>query len=70
MNASQTENRIERRNSVIPHSAISREAGPVPVGANRRADDVKLDFTTENGVIQSIRITCSCGREIHLECQY
>jgi hypothetical protein len=70
MDSGETAIRVERRRTVIPQAAVGGESGRVAVGPHRRSDDVKLEVTTENGVVQTIHITCSCGRVIQLDCQY
>ena len=70
MSTNQTVFRNDRASSVIPHSATSPEPRRVPVGANCQKEDFKVEIFREGDVVQAILITCSCGREIQLKCEY
>ena len=70
MNVSESTSRNDSKRSVIPEGITNSAPKRVSVGLHRRVDDVKVELVTDQGVVQKIQITCSCGRQIELQCQY
>ena len=58
---------------VIRSDASRDDAAQLPrvaVPAGKMATAPKVELVQDNGVIQAIEITCSCGQNVRLLCQY
>lgn len=58
--------------AIIPEQRVvfSRERVPVPIPAETRSREPKIELVRENDVIRAIDVTCACGQRIRLVCDY
>jgi hypothetical protein len=49
---------------------FSHEHAPVPIPAETKSREPKIELVRENDVIRAIDVTCACGQKIRLVCDY
>ena len=60
------------REGIISSARVRTIADPVDLPTSRvdESHDSDVELLRENGVVQAIRVTCTCGETLLLECSY
>ncbi len=60
------------RRNVVPSQCVrvNDRGARVTVPAGGDSGEPSIELIQQNGVIQSIEVTCSCGQKISLACDY
>ncbi len=58
--------------AIIPQQRVvfSHEHAAVPIPAETKSREPKIELIRENDVIRAIDVTCACGQKIRLACDY
>ena len=63
----------ERAESLVPGQLVLERDEPVLVGASREGPaepEPKVNLIYEAGMVVAIDVTCACGRQLRLRCEY
>lgn len=63
---------VSTHRAVVPRRKVVTQPQAAYVGSPRHAprDEPRVELVQEDGIIQAIDITCTCGRRLRLHCTY